>query len=134
MSDHDDAQYVLIERNGGGSFGSFIWGAALGAGLALLLAPRSGRQTRNEIRARVQGLRDRAEDAVRSAQDGVTDRIDGVRSEVRGRMDAARDAFEAGRRAAKETRQEYEYRTQSTRRPGPAATHAPLAAEEETDA
>lgn len=133
MSERDDAQYVLIERNGGGSFGSFVWGAALGAGLALLLAPRSGRQTRNEIRAGVQRIRDRAEDAVRSAQDGVTDRIDGVRSDVRGRMDAARDAFEAGRRAAKETRQEYETRTR-TRRPGPHASGAPLATEEDAGA
>jgi gas vesicle protein len=132
MSDRDDAQYVLIERDSGGSFGSFVWGAALGAGLALLLAPRSGRQTRNEIRAGVQRLRDRAEDAVRSAQDGVTDRIDGVRSDVRGRVDAARDAFEAGRRAARETRQEYEYRTRGTNRS--ASGSAPLAAEEETGA
>ena len=134
MSDKDDAQYVLIERDGGGSFGSFVWGAALGAGLALLLAPRSGRQTRNEIRAGVQKLRDRAEDTIRSAQDGVADRIDGVRSEVRGRVDAAREGFEAGRRAAKETRQEYEYRTRAARRSGPAAGGAPLAAEEDTGA
>ncbi len=132
MSDRDDAQYVLIERDSGGSFGSFVWGAALGAGLALLLAPRSGLQTRNELRAGVQRLRDRAEDAVRSAQDGVTDRIDGVRTDVRGRVDAARDAFEAGRRVARETRHEYDARTRSARR----STHgsAPLAAEEETGA
>ncbi len=130
MSDRDDAQYVLIERSNGGSFGSFVWGAALGAGLALLLAPRSGRQTRNEIRAGVQKLRDRAEDAVRTAQDGVTDRIDGVRTDVRGRVDAARGAFEAGRRAARETRQEYDYRTRDARR-GSAGSGS-LAAEEDT--
>jgi gas vesicle protein len=128
----DDAEYVLIEREGGSSFGSFLWGAALGAGLALLLAPRSGQDTRNEIRDGVKRLRDRAEDAVRSAQDGVTGRIDNVRSEVKGRVDAARDAFEAGRRAARETRQEYEYRTRPARR-GPSAG-APLATEEETGA
>jgi gas vesicle protein len=128
MSDRDEAQYVLIERESGGSLGAFMWGAALGAGLALLLAPGSGEQTRTGIRSGVQRLRDRAEDAVRTAQDGVTGRIDGVRSEVRGRVDAAREAFEAGRRAARETRQEYEYRS---RTPRSTPTSAPLAAEDE---
>ncbi len=101
MSDRDDAQYVLIERKGGSSFGAFVWGAALGAGIALLMAPRSGVQTRNELRAGVQKLRNRAEGAVRTAHDSVTDRFDGVRTDVRVRMDAAREAFEAGRRVAR---------------------------------
>jgi gas vesicle protein len=137
MSHKDDAEYVLIEREGGSSFGSFIWGAALGAGLALLLAPRSGRQTRNEIRAGVQRIRDRAEDAVRGVQDsvsGVTDRVDTVRTGVRSRMEAARAGFEEGRRAAKETRHDYELRARSGRRSGPASAGAPLATEEETEA
>jgi gas vesicle protein len=134
MSHKDDAEYVLIEREGGSSFGSFLWGAALGAGLALLLAPRSGQQTRNEIRAGVQRIRDKAEDTVRGVQDsvsGVTDRIDGVRTGVRSRMEAAREGFEQGRRAARETRQEYEQRARA-RRPG--AAGANLATEEDAGA
>ena len=133
MSDKDDAQYVLIERDSGGSFGSFLWGAALGAGLALLLAPRSGQQTRNEIRAGVQRLRDQAEDAVRNAQDSVTGRIDGVRAKVRAPVDVARDAFEAGRRGAREARGEYEYR-KTARRPGAGPAGMTDAADEETGA
>jgi len=103
MPELDNQDYVIIERQRGG-IGPFIWGAAIGAGLALLFAPRSGRQTRAEIRDGVQRLRDQAEDAVRDAQRTVTDRYDGVRSEVRGRVDAARDAFAAGRQAAQESR------------------------------
>lgn len=103
MSERDDLDYIIIERKRGG-FGAFLWGAALGAGIALLYAPRSGRQTRDEIRASVTRLRDQAEDAVRQAQGTVHERIDGVRTEVRGRVDAARDAFDAGRQAAREAR------------------------------
>jgi gas vesicle protein len=103
MSDRDDLDYIIIERKRGG-FGAFIWGAAIGAGLALLYAPRSGRQVRDELRAGVTRMRDRAEDAVRQAQGTVTDRIDGVRTDVRGRIDAAREAFDAGRQAARDTR------------------------------
>jgi gas vesicle protein len=103
MPEHDDQDYLIVERKRGG-FGLFIWGAVIGAGLALLFAPRSGRQVRADIRDGVQRLRDQAEEAVREAQRSVTDRYDNVRSDVRGRVDAARDAFEAGRRAAREAR------------------------------
>jgi|OpeIllAssembly_1097287.scaffolds.fasta_scaffold1167859_2 gas vesicle protein len=103
MPDIDDQEYIVIERKRGG-FGPFFWGALLGAGVALLFAPRSGKQVRAEIRGGVQRLREQAEDAVREAQRSVTDRYDNVRTDVRGRMDAARDAFEAGRRTAREAR------------------------------
>jgi gas vesicle protein len=103
MPELNEQDYVIVERKRGG-FGPFIWGAAIGAGLALLFAPRSGRQVRADIRDGVQRLRDQAEEAVRDAQRSVTDRYDDVRSDVRGRVDAARDAFEAGRHAARESR------------------------------
>ena len=125
MPQIDDQDYIIIERKRGG-FGPFVWGAAIGAGVALLFAPRSGRQVRADIRDSVQRLRDQAEEAVREAQRSVTDRYDDVRTDVRGRVDAARDAFEAGRRAAREAR----------RAPGePVSTNPPLdrVADEELD-
>lgn len=114
MADHDDLPYIVIERRSG-SFGSLIMGALLGAGAALLLAPRSGRETRDEIRTSALRLRDRAEDAVRGVTDTVNETIGGVRGEVEGRVEAARDAFEAGRRAARQTRREMETRVQEVR-------------------
>ncbi|MEX0907079.1 MAG: YtxH domain-containing protein [Gemmatimonadota bacterium] len=114
MADHDDMPYIVIERRSGGA-GAFLWGALIGAGAALLLAPRSGRQTRDEIRASALRLRDRAEDAVREVTDSVSETIGGVRGEVQGRLDTARDAFEAGRRAARETRREMEGRVREVR-------------------
>jgi gas vesicle protein len=114
MADHDDLPYIVIERRSG-SFGSLVLGALLGAGAALLLAPRSGRETRDEIRAGALRLRDRAEDAVRGVADTVNETIGGVRGEVEGRLGAARDAFEAGRRAARETRRDMETRVREVR-------------------
>ena len=114
MADRDDLPYIVIERRSGG-FGSLVLGALLGAGAALLLAPRSGRETRDEIRAGALRIRDRAEDAVRGVTDTVNETIGGVRGEVEGRVEAARDAFEAGRRAARETRREMETRVQEVR-------------------
>ena len=114
MSDHDDLPYIVIERRSAG-VGTFLWGAIIGAGVALLFAPRAGDQTREELRSGVQRLRDRAEDAVRQVQTSVTDTIQNVRGEVTGRVDAARDAFEAGRQAARETREDLERRVRDTR-------------------
>jgi gas vesicle protein len=114
MSDHDDLPYIVIERRSGG-LGAFLWGAVVGAGVALLFAPRTGDATREEIRTGVLRLKDRAEDAVRQVQSSVTDTIDNVRGEVTGRVDAAREAFEAGRQAARETRDDLERRVRDTR-------------------
>jgi gas vesicle protein len=114
MADRDDLPYIVIERHSVG-VGSFVYGALIGAGLALLLAPRSGRETRTELRTGVQRIRDRAEDAVRQVQETVTGTFDDVRDEVSDRIDAAREAFDAGREAARETREQMERRVRETR-------------------
>lgn len=114
MADYEDGPYIVIERRSGG-IGAFFWGALIGAGTALLLAPRSGEETRDELRTGVRRLRRRAEDAVREAQDAVLETFDGVKSEVEERIEAARDAFEAGRQAARETRADLDRRVAETR-------------------
>jgi gas vesicle protein len=114
MADRDDLPYLVIERRSAG-VGVFIYGALVGAGLALLFAPRAGREMREEIRTGAQRIRDRAEDAVRQVQDTVTGTIEDVRGGVNDRVEAAREAFEAGRVAARETRGEMERRVRETR-------------------
>jgi gas vesicle protein len=114
MSHHDDMPYVIIERRSG-SASAFLWGGLIGAAAAMLLAPRSGRETRNEIRAGALRLRDRAEDAVRAAGDTLNETLGEVKGEVNERFDAAREAFDAGRKAARETRDDVEVRVREVR-------------------
>jgi len=114
MSDYGEGYPVVIVRQGGGA-GSFIVGALIGAGVALLLAPRTGRETREDLKAGVTRLRDRAEEGMRGVQESVTGTIDTVKGEVTERIDAARDAFEAGRQAARDTRRDMERRVQDAR-------------------
>ncbi|HEX7240608.1 MAG TPA: YtxH domain-containing protein [Longimicrobiaceae bacterium] len=120
MSDYDDLPHIVIERERGG-MGTFLWGALLGAGVALLLAPRTGAETQREIRDRAQRLRDLAEGRVNDARDTVTGTVDRARERlndgittVRGaietRADQARQAVEVGRRAARDARGELERR------------------------
>lgn len=116
MRDYDDAPYIVIERRSGG-FTPFLWGALLGAGAALLLAPRSGEETQEEIRRNAMRLRSAAEgrvttarEAVHRTRDRVQDRVDTVRGAIETRADQARQALDAGRRAARDARSELERR------------------------
>lgn len=55
-----------------------LLGAVVGAGVALLLAPQSGRRTRRRIRRAAEDLRD-----------STADRWEALSGEVRGRVDEA---------------------------------------------
>lgn len=50
-------EVVFVERAGDSSAKWLFWGAALGAGLALLYAPRSGEETRRVVQRRLWKLR-----------------------------------------------------------------------------
>ena len=108
MRNHEDLPYILVERDSGGSFGSFCLGALVGAGLALLFAPQSGEETQEEIRARAQKLRTAAEERMREAQLTIEDRLENVREGVEARVELVRDAVESGRAAAEEARTDLE--------------------------
>jgi gas vesicle protein len=105
MRDHDDLPYVVIERHSGGG-SSFFWGALVGAVAGMLLAPRSGAETQEEIRSRFRQLRDTAEGTL----DSVTSRVDSMRSTIDSQADRARGAVDTGRRAARQARSELERR------------------------
>lgn len=113
MADYDDTPYIVVERRSG-SFSSFLWGALLGAGAALLLAPRSGEETRRELRDGARRLREGAEGAMRQVQETVNSTVGDLRVQVTDRMESARSAVEAGREAARRTREDLERRVQAS--------------------
>ncbi len=108
MRDHDDVPYLVVEREGGGGLGSFILGALVGAGLALLFAPQSGEETQEEIKARALKFRDAAKEQVRGAQENIEGRLTTAREHVQARVESVREAVESGRQAAVEARGELE--------------------------
>lgn len=121
----DDEPYVVVEQHSG-DFGSFIVGLALGAGIALLFAPKTGVQTRRELRKQVKRVRGAAEDMVQDVGERVTDRFEHTKTRVENRLDAARDAVElkkeqvaqaidVGRVAARQARADLERRIAETK-------------------
>ena len=112
--------YVIVERREPG-IGTFLAGLALGAGVALLLAPRTGEETRREIARRARRAQDAAQDFVEDMSGTVADKFQEVRASVEERIEATLDAvddkkrrvsgaFHAGRAAAREARGELEQR------------------------
>ena len=128
MSDYDwdeDEPYVVIEQKPAGA-GSFILGLAVGAGLALLFAPRSGAETRRDLQRRAREVGDQAQDLVSELTESVGSTIQHAKDSVENRIDATRDAIElkrrqvsnavdAGRAAAQQARVELEQRIAETK-------------------
>ena len=54
---HDDEPYIVIEKHSGDT-GSLLLGVLIGAGIALLFAPGSGRETRQAISRRARSAGD----------------------------------------------------------------------------
>jgi gas vesicle protein len=117
---YDREPYVIIERREAG-VGSFLIGLALGAGVALLLAPKSGEETRRGLAQRARRAQDAAQDFVEDLSGTVADKFQEVRASVEERIEATLDsvdnkkrrvsnAFHAGRAAARDARGELEQR------------------------
>jgi gas vesicle protein len=112
--------YVIIEKRGPG-VGSLLAALALGAGVALLLAPQSGEETRKEIARRARRAQDAAQDLVEDLSGTVADKFQEVRATVEERIEATLEAvdekkrrvsnaYQAGRAAAREARGDLEQR------------------------
>ncbi|MFO7535502.1 MAG: YtxH domain-containing protein [Kiritimatiellia bacterium] len=78
----------MSENNSGTSVAAFLAGALAGAGIALLLAPKSGKDTRDLIARRADDLKDRAEQALSDAKSMLNSR----KTEITAAVEAAKDA------------------------------------------
>lgn len=121
----DEGPYVVIERSDPG-IGTFVAGLAIGAGLALLFAPKTGEETRADLKRRARRVGDQAQDFVSEVTETVEQRVHDARASVEDRIGAARDAMElrrrqvtravdAGRSAAQQARVELEQRIAETK-------------------
>lgn len=79
---------------------AFLVGAALGAGLALLLAPKSGEETRRQLADAAKNLRDDAESKFGEAGDAVRGSAATIRHGVGEAIAAGKEAYDAARDAA----------------------------------
>ena len=123
--DHDDEPYIVIEKHSG-DVGSLLLGVLIGAGVALLFAPRSGRRRGATSSRRARQATDKVKGVAEEVTGQVVDTYEGARARVEEQIEAARTAIEtkkrqvtrameAGREAAHEARAELEARLAETK-------------------
>lgn len=78
---------------------SFLAGAALGAGLALLYAPKSGREIRGQIGDLTDDAVDKIKEYTREAQDKIKTALEEGKETIREKKSILSSAIEAGRDA-----------------------------------
>ncbi|MCL4476788.1 MAG: YtxH domain-containing protein [Nitrospirae bacterium] len=80
-------------------FLSFLLGGLMGAGVALLLAPKSGRETRQRIRELADDVKVKAEDYVEQAKGKVSTAVEKGKGFVQDQKSIITSAVEAGKEA-----------------------------------
>jgi gas vesicle protein len=124
--EHDEDDEVVYVEKGGSPILPFLWGAAVGAALALLLAPTSGAELRETISNRARRLKDLAVDKAEELEEQVGHSYERARAKVEEELDSARryvgdtrqaahDAVQAGKAAASTAREELERRLADAR-------------------
>jgi gas vesicle protein len=90
------------ETDMAGYLGWFFLGAAVGAAAALLLAPRSGRETRDVLAGKGSDLASKARDLAADAQGRAGEWVDKGREAFEEKTQRLRSALEAGTQAMRE--------------------------------
>ena len=90
MARKQSREVVYVERGGDSSAKWLFWGAVLGAGLALLYAPRTGEETRRGLQRRLWKLRAVTEEKL----DELAQQFGGAREALEGLDDDEDELFE----------------------------------------
>ncbi len=84
---------------------AFVIGAALGAGVSLLLAPQSGRESRKQVRGYVRRADEQFQDLADTATEVVGQAVDKGREFIKDKQAVVTEAVEAGRAAMQSERE-----------------------------
>jgi gas vesicle protein len=123
--EHDEEPYIDIEKHSSG-VGTLLLGALIGAGVALLFAPKSGQETRSDIKRGARKAQNKVRDVAEEMTEQVVDTFEGARAKVEEQLETARSAIvakkeqvsramEAGREAAQQARTDLERRLAETK-------------------
>jgi gas vesicle protein len=106
-----------VSRRGGAAMSGFLLGAIVGAGVALLLAPATGTDTRRRVGDTVKKLGNAAKDKIQEGRDQIRDRMESGRQD----FESGRQGFEPGRTTSQgmESRASGEQFGQGRREPVP---------------
>ncbi len=110
----------MAGNRAGAFLGGLVLGTAVGTAIGLLVAPRSGRETRRFLRKSAEALPDVAEDLKTSLQYQTEKFIDSAQANLDETFDRLQDAIEVGKDAMLQKQQEL------TQTPLPSETDTPF--------
>lgn len=96
----------MSDNRAGTFLGGMLLGTAVGTALGLLIAPRSGRETRRFLRKSAQALPDVAEDLKTSVQYQSEKLLDSAKTSLDDTFDRLQDAIEVGKEAMNQTQRD----------------------------
>ena len=91
-----------MSENSGGGFGWFLAGLGIGAAIGMLYAPKSGEETREDLKRRASEGREYVVKSAREAREQAGQWVDKSKDFVDQQRDQFRSAMEAGKQAYKE--------------------------------
>jgi len=86
---------------------SFLLGGVVGAGLALLFAPQSGRETRQKIKDLTDDVREKSAEYVNQAKEKATSLVDEGKGYYDEKKSILKSAVEAGKEAYEKEKEKY---------------------------
>lgn len=105
----NDREWSDVARGSSNQFAGFLVGLAVGAGIALLMAPASGSDTRRRLGETAKRLGKDAQEGIGNAKDKMHDLADDAKSVV----ESGRKAFQRVREGADSAATEFETTTGS---------------------
>ena len=92
----------MSDSSSGSGFGWFLAGLGIGAAIGMLYAPKSGQETREDLRRRAEDGRDYVVNRAKEAREQANKLVDKGKEVVEQQKDQFRSAYEAGRQAYKD--------------------------------
>lgn len=92
----------MSDNSSGSGFGWFLAGLGIGAAIGMLYAPKSGQETREDLRRRAEDGRDYVVNRAKEAREQASKLVDKGKEVVEQQKDQFRSAYEAGRQAYKD--------------------------------
>jgi len=86
---------------------SFLLGGVVGAGLALLFAPQSGRETRQKIRELADDVKDKTTEYAHQAKEKVSSLVDEGKGYYDEKKSILKSAVDAGKEAYEKEKEKY---------------------------
>ena len=94
----NEKEPLEIDGKSSSGAGAFVLGALLGAGLALLLTPRTGHEIQKRIKEKAEQLRESAKDNLAGQGQTLETRIDELRDGIESQIRLVKDIVESSQK------------------------------------